>query len=172
MTLSKDVHSMAIRLMDTTFKYNGEYYNLRNLNWDFEYTTKKRSLGSCRYSRSNRKVRSIGLSKWLILNANEPLSTWENVMLHEIAHAIDVEIRGRSDHSWKWKHIARSIGCDAERTTKVSYDKGINSKYTLICDACGHETPSHKIKRRECSCGECNPGRYDERFLLRQVQNY
>jgi len=162
---------MISTLLGQDFIYDGTSYNVTKLHWIFKWTNHKTSLGVCSYRRNSTKY--IGLSKWLIENSKESLSTWRNTVLHEIAHAIDYERRGKSDHSYTWKHIARSIGCDAERTTKVSFDgNAVVSKYTLICDTCGYKKPSHKIKRRKSSCGKCHPRKYDVNFILRQVQNY
>jgi predicted SprT family Zn-dependent metalloprotease len=102
---------------------------------------------------------------------------FENTIRHEIAHAIEFEVRGTSDHGNLWKLIARQVLCNAERCYKIN-EVSITSptKYTLICDNCGVERPSHKKKKRKSACGKCcntyNGGRFTEKFLLRQVQNY
>jgi predicted SprT family Zn-dependent metalloprotease len=63
-------------------------------------------------------------------------------MLHEIAHAIDVEIRGMSDHSYVWKSIASSVGARPEGTTDVEINSN-NSKYSITCPN-GHKSAGHK----------------------------
>ena len=172
MTLLDEVNQMALKLMNIDFYYDGGIYNLRKLGWDFKFNTNKRSLGKCRRSTS-KNIKCIFLSKWILENGNEPISTWQNTMLHEIAHAIDVERRRTSDHSHHWRSIALSLGCNANRTTEVNYDMDkVVTKYTMVCDTCGHKTPSHKKRNKKVSCGKCGNGSYNEKYLLRQVQNY
>jgi predicted SprT family Zn-dependent metalloprotease len=42
------------------------------------------------------------------------LDVWDDTIRHEIAHAIDFEIRRWSDHSEIWKNIGRQVGCETE----------------------------------------------------------
>jgi predicted SprT family Zn-dependent metalloprotease len=44
----------------------------------------------------------------------------KKTVIHEIAHAIDIEIRGYSNHDDHWKNVAKQIGHTGERTSKVS----------------------------------------------------
>ena len=99
------------------------------------------------------------------------LSHWKNTILHEIAHAIDCEKRGTSDHSWRWRRIALQIGCDGQRCSNAKVDS-TKTKYKMVCGNCGKETPSHKKVRRTYACGDCcnkyNGGRFHEKYALKQ----
>ena len=173
----QSITRMAIEHMNMDFIYRGKTYNMHRDGWKFDFNTRKRALGLCvsnRYTRTG----TIYLSTWIIQNSKEGYDKWVNTMLHEIAHAIDVMIQGVSSHDWRWQSIARSIGCDAERTTKVEYDDLLEnpiSKYTMVCPN-GHTTPSHKVKRSESSCRRCNEAiggkGFNRDFLLRQVTNW
>jgi hypothetical protein len=172
MTFFKEVELMAHKLMNTHFIYNGISYNMFNKNWKFEFNNNKTRLGLCKSSRISRRG-TIYLSAWLIKNSNTTIEVWKNTMLHEIAHAIDIDLRGKSDHSYKWRDIALHIGCDGKRCGNAKVDgTKVDTKYTLICDACGIKRPSHKKRKRECSC-PCNPNKgFDRNYLLRQIRNY
>ena len=169
MTLLSEVKEMAIDLMNNPFYYRGITYNMNDMGWSFNFNNNKSRLGLC----SRKGGKTIYLSKWVIENSQEDFGTWENTMLHEIAHAIDYEIRGKSSHGYQWQSIALAIGCDGKRRAKVEFDMDtITTKYTMICDSCGKRSPSHKKRRRKVSCGVCSNGVYNENYILRQVQNY
>jgi hypothetical protein len=50
--------------------------------------------------------------------------------------------------------------------------KSIEHKYTLVCDTCGGENPRYRRPRQDYSCAKCEPNKFDERYLLRVVQNF
>lgn len=73
--------------------------------WSFAWDDAPRRFGVCRY-----REKQIGLSRKLVrLNDSE---TVLNVILHEIAHAIDFIRHGSSDHGPRWRQIALGLGCD------------------------------------------------------------
>ena len=166
-----EIRKMAIEQMNTTFTYRGREFNMVELGWSFRFGTKRRSLGTCRISR-----KTIELSQWVISNCKNDMETWVNTMLHEIAHAIDVEIRGRSAHDWQWRSIALAIGCDGERCGSVKYVENVKSKYTIKCPKCNYQYPGHKrskvVEQGRRSCGKCYPYGYNEDYALIQLQNY
>jgi predicted SprT family Zn-dependent metalloprotease len=173
------IYRMAMDYMGRDFDYRGTTYNLNDLGWRFEFSNKKRALGTCISSRYTR-VGRIQLSEWVITNSKETYDKWVNTMLHEIAHAIDVTIQGVSSHDYQWQNIARSIGCDAERTTSVQYEDLLAnpiSKYTMVCPN-GHTSPSHKRKtsHRKSSCNKCNEAigltGFNSDFIIKQIQNW
>lgn len=146
--------------------------NLSQKGWTFEFNTRKRAAGLCNWGN-----KTIYISKWLLEQNLDKGLEFENTLRHELAHAIDFEMRGKSDHSKVWKAVARKVLCTAERcytSDQISVTK--TTKYTLICDTCGTEKPSHKRKKRKSACGSCcrehNNGKYSEKYVLRQVQNY
>jgi len=163
-------------------------FNLKDLGWRIEYNNRKTSAGNCSmsYRRNffgdkeyyNKRVR---LSMHFLSQENNlgegKGAEWEEVIRHELAHAIDVELRGRTSHDRNWKAVANAMLSSGRRTfSRENLEDKKLSKYTLVCDTCGKRTPSHKKKRIKSACGTCckkhNGGRYSEEFLLRQVQNY
>lgn len=174
-----NVKKMALEHMNKTFEYRGKRYNLNDLGWRFSMNTNKSRFGVCKASRSNFfgsvTNKKLELSSWLVTNADKSLDEWVNTMLHEIAHAIDVERRGNSSHDYVWSAIALSIGCDAKVYGDFKVDAK-NSKYTIKCISCGHERAGHKYSKRvaegHASCGKCGNGYFDKSKLLEQIKNY
>lgn len=178
---------MINELMNKDFNYRGQTFNMTKMDWTFEWSNKRNAFGTCARRRRRRYVngsfgieiynKRIQLSKWLVANSESTFEEWKDTMLHEIAHAIDVEIRGTSDHSYTWKSIASSVGARPERTTdvKISHE---NSKYTMTCISCGEKSASHKKKRagRVSGCVPCcnkyNNGKFSYDYALEQTQNY
>lgn len=139
-----------------------EQYNLTG--WKFAgYDNAKVRAGVC-YG----KQRKIGLSKYFVLhNTAEEI---QSTILHEIAHAIDNEDRGYSNHDDHWKTIARLLGDDGARcydSEKVVMPEG---QHLYVCINCSKEVRYHKRKNKKSACGECcnkhNRGRFHEAFLL------
>jgi len=103
-------------LMDKNYTINGKTFCISKLGWSFKGFDKGvKRLGVCIWG-----VRSkfIGLSRKMTEKRNE--KEVEQTILHEIAHAIDIEIRGKSSHDIFWKNISHSIGYKGNRTTVVS----------------------------------------------------
>ena len=177
---------MIDEMMSKDFIYKGTSYNMLDLGWEFVWIDTKNAFGRCsRRMKVNRITgertiifKRIQLSTWLVNNSKATYADWVDTMLHEIAHAIDIEIRNKTDHSEKWKSVARAIGCNAERTTDVEISSK-NTKYTIVC-ARGHETAGHKFSRaierggRACTkcCKEFNGGKFSYDYLVTQTQNY
>lgn len=178
LTTIEEMKALAIHLLAKTWTIDvyrfsdSSVINLSDRRWRFEFSSARRQAGLCDFG-----SKTIFISKWLLeQNLDKPMF-FEDTIRHEIAHALDFEIRGTSDHGNVWKLIARQVLCNAERCYKVG-DISITkkTKYTLICDNCGVERPSHKKKTRKTACGKCcntyNGGKYTEKFAFRQVQNY
>jgi predicted SprT family Zn-dependent metalloprotease len=140
--------------------------------WVFEFDNAKKRFGMCKWGR---RGYIISLSRHLTLLNNE--KEVRDTILHEIAHALDVNERGYSNHDANWRRIALSIGCDGERCYDSTEVAQPPSKYKVVCDNCGRETESmRKPKRYSKACGRCckahNGGKYDEKYKLRYIQNY
>lgn len=94
----------------------------------------------------------------------------EDVVRHEIAHAIDFERRGASDHGPVWKDIARRVGADPTRLYEGQDIPDDASKYVGICPSCAKEHPFYRRVTRRYACPDCcrthNRGRFSDRFLL------
>jgi predicted SprT family Zn-dependent metalloprotease len=140
--------------------------------WQFEFNNAKRTFGQCVYGKKyGRPFHMIKLSKPLVaLNDEEQV---RDTILHEIAHALDVEQRGYSSHDYKWVSIARSIGCNGNRCYNVNDVEQPKSKYSLICNSC---KPAYRKPKRKKACGVCcrkyNNSKYSEDYLLNLKQNY
>lgn len=136
--------------------------------WTFGWNTRRSSFGLCRL-----RHKRIELSSFLFSTISRVEQ--EDTVLHEIAHALDFEQRGRSAHDRIWKMWACRVGAKPERCKSMDAAeearKAIKCKYTLRCPN-GHEFHRHRFLRREVSCPTCNPNRYDERYKLTAQQNY
>ena len=146
--------------------------NLAKLGWTFEFNQRKRALGLC--SSRNKK---IYLSEWLCRQNFENAKKLEDTIRHEIAHAIDYTQRRTSDHSRRWVAVALQVLSNGERCyTEKDIQVKVKTKYTLTCPNCEKEMPSHKVKRSKSACRNCcnehNYGRYSEKYVLIQTQNY
>lgn len=126
----------------------------------FNWSRAKKAAGYCDY-----RVRQIQLSKPLTELAEEVDVT--DTILHEIAHAIAGPGNG---HNWKWKQIARSIGCNGYRCyndrSKPSTYKAAKelAKYIGVCPN-GHESFRHRLPKHKVSCGKCS-NRFNEKYLI------
>jgi predicted SprT family Zn-dependent metalloprotease len=120
--------------------------------WSIDFNNRKSSAGYTHF-----KTKTIALSNYLIkLSSNEQIL---DTMRHEIAHAVDFEERGTSDHSWRWQIKARKVGASPTRIVEnQEYLKKVKWKYTYKCQGCGIEVgtgrPLKNIERRHCAkCG-------------------
>lgn len=171
------VRDMALSYMEKDWIYRGVTYNMNKMGWKFAFNDRKRAFGVCSIRR-----KTIYLSSYFIENASREMKMWENTMIHEIAHTINSVIGGKG-HDWQWKDIFIKNGGDGSRTKcDTKFDNLLEtpiSKYTTICPN-GHTYPSHKrrikIERGHIACRKCcethNDGKFDKRFILKQIQNY
>lgn len=180
-TTPKDIEALAIELLNLTWTIDiyrfqdAKKINLLDLGWCFEFNDRKRAAGLC-----SKRSKTIYISKWLLEQNLDRALKFEDTIRHEIAHALDFEIRGTSNHDKVWKMIARQVLSNGERCYDSSEIGVVEiTKYTLVCGNCDKKTPSHKAKKnnkKESACGECckryNFGRYSEKFTLVRVQNF
>jgi predicted SprT family Zn-dependent metalloprotease len=174
-----DVKNLAIELMATEFTVNTYYgkktMSAMDLGYYFEFDNAKRAFGRCFYMQ-----KKITLSLPLCSENLDKVDTQiRNTILHEIAHALSVEIYGIREgkgHGANWKSVAKQIGCNGERCYNGDSVNKPKSKYTLVCDSCNNETPKYKVVRRTVACGKCcreyNNGKYSDKYRLRLVTNY
>lgn len=114
------------------------------------------------------------------MNINFLLQKDENevidTILHEIAHALDIQIRGESFHDKIWKAIAQGIGCTGDRLYQGSLiPKGV--QYVYACPKCGRTViQSWKRITSKSACGPCckahNNGKYSNEFELKLRHTY
>ena len=173
-----DVRTLAIELLNTEFRivtYKGTHLvTPSKIGYRFEFDSAKRRFGCCFYVK-----KKITLSLPLCAENLDKVDTRiKNTILHEIAHALCVEVLGIHEgrgHGSNWKSIAKQIGCDGERCYSGDSVNKPQSKYTLICDSCGRETPKHRKVTRSYACGKCcnehNGGKFTEKYKLRLVTN-
>lgn len=140
--------------------------------WRFKFDNAKRRFGCCKYGRGGYWVT---LSKHLVLLNDE--SQVRDTILHEIAHAMDVNDRGYSNHDANWREIALRIGCNGERCYSSKEVVQPEFKYKTLCNSCGHTGKSMRQPRRSSTaCGRCcrehNGGKYDPKFNLVYIANY
>jgi len=116
----------------------------------------KRAVGKCKPGKKR-----IDLSKTWFIDYSDEIEDAElkDVILHEVAHALDYSRRGTSDHSRKWKRCAREVGADPSRTTDGIPQKLIAkvSPWKRECPKCGWETYYHsKPTAGGKLCPECH----------------
>lgn len=143
-------------LLNKTWLVNGNKYTLSTLGWKFDGFDKGiRRLGWCRGGH----YKQIGLSRKLTeFRTKEEV---EQTIRHEIGHAIDNEIRGKSNHDYNWKNIARQCGYNGETTQKLSTEaQVISNKWVAICPQHGiiggwSRKPKMALNRTH-SCKRCH----------------
>lgn len=130
--------------------------------WKFEWSNKRVAAGTC-----HGYCKKITLSRIITAHADE--IDVINVILHEIAHALAPPGSG---HNWVWKQKLIEIGGDGERCydDQSSLNRGriLSANWKGTCPN-GHVLFKirHKVKARtRQSCGQCRPGKFDERFII------
>lgn len=170
LSLVDKIEYLAYNLLSKEWIVDGIVYNLRKLNWTFSFNSQKRVLGICNYTKTE-----ISLSLPLI-KINPDISLWDDTVRHEIAHAIDCIIRGKSDHSKIWKNIGRQVGCNIEFLSASIKINQIFGKYIYKCNYCNDEKPVHRKTRRDKACSKCcneyNGGAYTNKYKLSIIQLY
>ncbi len=146
--------------------------SLQALGWTIQFDRARRRLGVCRWEQFGRRVRVISLSRYYATRVD--WSQMEDVVRHEIAHAIDFETRGTSDHGPIWMAIARRVGADPTRLYDGPDVPDAGSKYVGLCPSCEKEHPFYRRVSRVHACPDCcaehNGGRFAARFRLRIVE--
>ena len=135
----------------------------------FRFNNSKIAFGYCSYGDRYEIILSKPLT---LINSVEEVT---DTILHEIAHALDVEQRGFSNHDKNWVRIAKSIGCNG----KQYYYEEVNTpphKYTLKCKKCDIEYKRYRRPGSDLACSYCcdkhNNGKYSNEYTLEVIQNY
>ena len=124
-------------LINKDYIVDGKTFNISKIGWFFKGFNKSvRRLGLCTWSIEGKYI-SLSRKMTELRGEKEVRQT----ILHEIAHAIDFEIRGKSCHDIFWKNISRSIGYKGERTVKITNNiklaiykwVGICKEHGLLC---------------------------------------
>jgi predicted SprT family Zn-dependent metalloprotease len=164
-----EVKEMAIECMNTVFIYRNKGYRMSD-KWKFSFNNLDFANGQCAYNLGFfTHVRNIFLSQWVIVRAEYSLEFWKGVMLHEIAHAIDVEIRGTSNHDEEWLAISKTIGGDTNKVNPVKWILPMTKdKYMRTCPTCGVSAPLSSTKDTpDASCGACHPNGFSYDHMLK-----
>src|SRR5690606_11260347 len=131
-----------------------------------------RRMGLCLYRNKPPIRKEIRLSAPFC--AQNGWATMEDVARHEIAHAIDFEMRGRSGHDRHWKQWARRCGADPTRVHEGEELALAPSHYVGICPGCGKQHAFYRKPKRIHACPDCchahNGGGYAARFRLKIAQ--
>ena len=143
-----DTLVLADRLMDALGRdLLGEPLQARG--WSVGLDRARRRLGACHTGKKR-----ITVSAHLMPSL--PPEEVEDTFRHEIAHAIDHERRGRTNHDRVWKTLAVACGARPERTFKGDLpDDSIEAAYRAVCPSCGatsgmHRQPIHARRCRAC----------------------
>ena len=144
-----DTRALALRLMDELGRaLLGEPLAARG--WTFGFDRARRRLGACRPG-----PRRITLSAPLL--AHLSAAEVEDTLRHEIAHAVDVERRGRTGHDRAWKAVARACGARPERTYGGDLpDDADAAPYRAVCPSCGAASGLHRQPVRARRCRACH----------------
>lgn len=156
---------------------------LEEFGWSFSLDHARRRLGSCKWrDRGRRKLITVSRHYAGILGVAHRdargLVVIDDVIRHEIAHAIDFETRGRSDHSSVWKAICRRVKADPTRLYETSALESIDlpGKYVAACPNCRAQITYYRAPSRPRACRSCcdafASGRYDARFRLQVTRRY
>lgn len=146
-------------LADKVYEVGGKKFHLPSLGWTFGFSKTKR-LGVCKGRKKRIEISTMYSDKHMT-----------DTILHEIAHAIDYEIRGTSDHSEIWKSIAVQVGAKPERTTSEYKADLSQFKYIGTCPTCGFQVGYKRKKRRASSCGKCSNS-YNPKHKIQIVQQW
>lgn len=129
------------------------------INYSFGFDRAIRRAGLCDYA-----ARRITISRHFV--ESNPLEKVEQVILHEIAHALAGQGAG---HGSLWKQTAKSIGYKFERLDGTDISRR-RAKYRGVCPN-GHEHFRFKRASYSLSCRLCS-ARYSEHFLIVWTENF
>lgn len=134
-------------------------HGLTNYTIVFDNATQR--FGCCKV---NKQI--ISLSRPLtILNSEEVV---KDIILHEIAHALDYKIHRNRGHGRTWKEICMDLGTSYERcfSDEVITPK---PKYITFCRNCNYKSNSER-KSTRIACGVCcrkyNNNKFTKEYLL------
>ncbi len=142
----EDAKELALELMSDY----GLYY------WKFKFDYAKIRFGCC-----DGRKRIISLSKPLVLINDDEVV--ENVILHEIAHALVGNSQG---HNKVFQQQAEGMGCIF--TGRYAYDNviGVPKNVVAKCPNCSREVRRYRMPKRQFSCGKCSSGVFNPEYLL------
>lgn len=128
------------------------------VNYSFGFDRAIRRAGLCNYSQKR-----ITISRHLVEAGD--MHVVEQVLLHEIAHALTGQAAG---HGKIWKAKASELGYLHQRIDGTPLAKQV-AKYKGVCPG-GHEHFRSRQPARMLSCKLCAPS-FSRRYLITWIQN-
>lgn len=123
--------------------------------WAIRWGTAKKRAGVCNFT-----GKYVMFSKYLFTKFDE--AECKDTILHEFAHAIAGHAAG---HGPEWKRVARSIGCNAQRTYDgTGLDLSDAYKWVGVCPN-GHMT-GKRMKRMKLSCAKCDNTKFNPAYMI------
>ena len=144
--------------------------------WEFTFISSVANYGLCKFNRMNKKgTISISTKLCMVADDEQVLDT----ILHEIAHARDVEQRNNTDHGRQWKRHCFATGANPTRLGEAVelQDMLKVAVFTLECPNCGRKSFANKLSNTKSNpaCGKCckehNSGKFDKRFVFKSEWN-
>lgn len=121
--------------------------------WSLTFDRARTRFGQC-----DHRTRTISMSLVLIQRASA--DDVEQVLLHEIAHAI---VGARAGHGARWLSTARSIGYRGGRTHRVDASDEL-APWRGVCPQ-GHEVLRFRRPTKAVSCANCD-ARFNRAYLI------
>lgn len=117
--------------------------------WTFGFDRARRRLGACHVA--SRRI-TISAPLAAVLSAADV----DDTLRHEIAHAVDAERRGRTNHDATWRALAVACGARPERCFTRPLPADPVAPYRAACPTCGTEAslyrePVHPPRCRACA---------------------
>lgn len=116
----------------------------------------------------------VDLGLEILTHPEVPEAIFTDTVLHEIAHARDLEARGTSGHDWQWKRQAEEVGADPSRCANMPKPiRRLMAKWIRYCPECGLEELLYRkpgANARSRSCGRCSSS-WDPRYELKLRPN-
>lgn len=116
--------------------------------WQFSFSNKKTIYGECFYDNQH-----IQLSRHYVMSVDVSEAMIDDVILHEIAHALAGHAAG---HGPEWKAVARNIGCSAERCSPVMVKTPGEFVITCPCKAVRIRRFRWSAKMSKSMCRHCH----------------
>jgi len=146
-----EVEVYALRLLDELGRHILGA-SLLSRGWTFQFDRARVRLGCCVFKRHRVFVRTISVSLFHARAGVTP--DVEDTIRHEIAHALDFELRGKSAHDARWKALATQCGAipKARSGERVRDDA---APWRVSCASCAYTVPLYRRPTRRYTCPVC-----------------
>lgn len=122
--------------------------------WKVRWDHAKRRAGACHF-----KSQTLSFSS--VLAQIYPAETMQDVVLHEVAHAL---AGPGHNHDKYWKSVARQVGAIPKALLPPDLPQP-QANWSGTCPNCGVIRHLHSAPRRVASCGKCSRT-FDSRYIL------